>query len=167
MRLFTSALLGACAAGAAIAAVVELPQQKRTPEVQKDLEAAMKGEAFAYAKYSLFAQQARAHGHPQIAALFERTAATEHMEHFREHAALAGLTASSDAQNLRNAIEGETYETTTMYPDMAARARQAGDMQAAQRFAEIGRDEAKHRDAFAASLATLERDSGPAAERRP
>lgn len=166
MRLFTSGLLAAFAAGAALAAAVDLPS-KRSPQVQQDLDAAMKGEAFAYAKYSLFAQQARAHNHPELAALFERTAQVEHLEHFREHAALAGLTGTSDAQNLRSAIEGETYETSKMYPDMATRARQAGDTQAAERFAEIGRDEAKHRDAFAAALASLERSSGKAGESRP
>lgn len=166
MRVFTSALLTAMAAGAAVAAAVTVPT-KRAPAVQSDLEAAMKGEAFAYAKYSLFAEQARAHGHPQVAALFERTAKVEHMEHFREHAALAGLTAASDAQNLRDAIEGETYETSKMYPGMAARARRAGDAQAAERFAEVGRDEAKHRDAFAAALASLERSAGKAGDSRP
>jgi rubrerythrin len=139
-------------------------QAKRPPEVQKDLETAMKGEAFAYAKYMLFAQQARAHGHAELAILFENTAKTERLEHFREHAELAGLARSSDADNLRDAIAGETYETTKMYPEMAARARQAGDAQAAARFSEIGKDENKHRDAFAAALAKLDGASKTAME---
>lgn len=115
----------------------------------------MKGEAFAYAKYMMFAEQARAHGHPAIATLFENTAKTERLEHFREHAELAGLVSSSDADNLRDAIAGETYETTDMYPEMAARAAQAHDNEAAARFTEIGKDESKHRDAFTAALAKL------------
>jgi rubrerythrin len=150
--------LGTLAAVAAMTTAVgyAAQQQKRAIAVQKDLETAMKGEAFAYAKYMLFALQARAHGHNDVADLFENTAKTERMEHFREHAELAGLISSSDADNLRDAIDGETYETTKMYPEMAARARQAGDRRAAARFTEIGKDESKHRDAFAAALAKLD-----------
>jgi rubrerythrin len=129
--------------------------QKRSPVIQKDLETAMKGEAFAYAKYMLYAEQARAHGNGELAALFESTAKTERLEHFREHAELAGLV-SSDSDNLRDAIAGENYETTKMYPGMAARARRAGDKAAASRFTEIGVDESKHRDAFSAELAKLD-----------
>ena len=153
-----SGALGALAAGAVVTAGVAYSQHqhKRSPEVQKDLETAMKGEAFAYAKYMMFAEQARAHGHANVAALFENTAKTERLEHFREHAQLAGIISSSDADNLRDAIAGETYETTKMYPEMAARATRAGDKQAASRFAEIGNDENKHRDAFAAALAKLD-----------
>lgn len=164
----TSAALGALAATSLMIAAVGQAQQrqKHSAEVNKDLETAMKGEAFAYAKYLLFAEQARKHGHADIAALFENTAKIERMEHFREHAALAGLVSSSDAQNLREAMAGENYETTKMYPEMAARARQAGDRQAAERFAEIGRDESKHRDAFAAALKKLEHAPQKETERR-
>lgn len=150
------AALASIAAAAAVTAAVAGQQQKRSSEVQKDLEVAMKGEAFAYAKYMLFAEQARAHGHADLATLFENTAKTERLEHFREHAALAGLISSSDADNLRDAIAGETYETSKMYPEMAARAQKAGDRDAAARFAEIGKDESKHRDAFATMLAKLD-----------
>jgi len=150
--------IGAAALAASTAVIVfaQQPQQKRAPEVQQDLEAAMKGEAFAYAKYSLYAEQARDRGHADIAALFERTAKTERLEHFREHAELAGFMATSDADNLRDAMKGEAYETKTMYPEMAARARKAGDAAAASRFAEIGGDESKHHDEFAAALSRLE-----------
>ncbi len=159
MRSSTLIALGTLAGAALLTAAVghAEQQQKRAPEVQKDLETAMKGEAFAYAKYMLFAEQARAHGHPDLAALFENTAKTERLEHFREHAELAGVVSPSDADNLRDAIAGEAYETTKMYPEMAARARQAGDSEAAARFSEIGKDESKHRDAFTAALAKLDR----------
>lgn len=134
-------------------------RERRAPVVQQDLEAAMKGEAFAYAKYMLFARQARARGHEDLAQLYERTANVERMEHFLEHAQLAGLTESSEVDNLRNAIAGERYETNEMYPEMSARARNAGDRQAAERFAEVGRDESGHREQFAAALAKLEREA--------
>lgn len=164
MRQSTAVALGTVAAAAVMTAAVGFAaqQQKRPVEVQKDLDAAMKGEAFAYAKYMLFAEQARAHGHPELATLFENTAKTERLEHFREHAELAGVVSSSDADNLRDAIAGETYETTKMYPEMASRAQKVGDKQAAERFAEIGKDESKHRAAFTAALAKLDSRPKPA-----
>lgn len=152
-----STLLGGFVAAAIVTTgIAYAQQQKRPAQVRKDLDTAMKGEAFAYAKYMLFAEQARAHGRSDLAALFENTAKTERLEHFREHAELAGLANRSDADNLRDAMAGENYETTKMYPEMAARARQAGDKQAAARFTEIGKDESKHHDAFAAALAKLD-----------
>jgi rubrerythrin len=121
----------------------------------KDLMDAMHGEAFAGAKYMAYADAARAHGNPQLGDLFERTAKVERQEHFAEHAKLAGL-AGSDADNLRDASTGENYETTEMYPQMARRAEAAGDKAVAQHFREVGKDEAKHRDAFKAALTKLE-----------
>jgi rubrerythrin len=122
---------------------------------QEHLLTAMHGEAFAYAKYRLFAQAARAHGRPDLATLFEQTAETELSEHFAEEAELAGL-AGSDIANLRDAIHGEAYEVETMYQQFAEDARADGDDAAADRFAEVREDERRHRDAFAAALARLE-----------
>lgn len=119
-----------------------------------NLQTAMKGEAFAYAKYSLFAEQARKNGHPEIADMFESAAKTERFEHFTEEAELAGLV-GTDEENLRNAIEGESYEVSTMYKQFAAEATRLGDHEAADRFEEIRQDEMKHRDMFQAALDKL------------
>jgi rubrerythrin len=121
----------------------------------KDLTDAMHGEAFASVKYMAYADAARAHGNPQLGDLFERTAKVERQEHFAAHAKLAGLV-GSDADNLRDASTGEDYETIKMYPQMAQRAEAAGDKAVAQHFREVGKDEAKHRDAFKAALAKIE-----------
>jgi rubrerythrin len=139
-----------------IATVDKASMQERSPEVQDDLDKALRGEAYAYAKYMLYAERARASGNADLAILFENTAATERLEHFRELAELAGLTVRSDAENLHDAIAGETFETSTMYPEMAARARAVGDHQAASRFAELGSDENSHRSAYSAALLKLE-----------
>ncbi|HEY3446145.1 MAG TPA: rubrerythrin family protein [Myxococcales bacterium] len=117
----------------------------------EDLDIAMHGEAFAHAKYTLFAKQARQNGREDLAKLFEDAARTEHLEHFAEEAKLAGLV-GSDADNLRAAIKGESYEVETMYADFARKAAAVGDKQAAARFEEIRKDEMKHRDAFKAAL---------------
>jgi rubrerythrin len=126
----------------------ESPLNKTTRE---NLSTAMRGEAFAYAKYMLYAEHARKAGNEELAKLFEASAKTERFEHFAEEARLAGLV-GSDADNLKDAMKGESYEVETMYRDFSEEAAAAGDEAAAQRFEEIRHDEMKHRDAFQAAL---------------
>jgi rubrerythrin len=125
------------------------------PTTRDNLLTAMRGEAFAHAKYLLYAERARKNGRPELAALFERTAAVELFEHFAEEAALAGLV-GSDADNLRDALAGEAYEVETMYRQFAAQAEAAGEAAAAARFAEVRDDEAAHLRAFEAALRALD-----------
>jgi rubrerythrin len=120
-----------------------------------DLSTAMHGEAFAYAKYLLYAEHTRKNGNKELADLFEKTANTELFEHFAEEAELAGLV-GSDADNLKDAIQGESYEIDSMYLEFAEKARVAGDTAAAARFEEIHHDEIGHRDAFKVALTKLE-----------
>jgi len=120
-----------------------------------NLSTAMHGEAFAYVKYLLYAEHARKSGNKELADLFEKTANTERFEHFAEEAKLAGLV-RSDADNLKDAIKGESYEIDTMYLEFAERAKAAGDAAAAARFEEVRHDEITHRDAFKGALAKLE-----------
>lgn len=131
-------------------------EKKLSEKTLANLSTAMHGEAFAYAKYLLFAQHARRSGDPELAALLEKTAKTERFEHFAAEAKLAGLV-GSDADNLRDAIKGENYESVTMYREFAQQAEQAGDHQVALRFEEIRQDEMKHRDAFSVALQDLEK----------
>ena len=125
------------------------------PRTREHLLTSMRGEAFAYAKYRFYGRVARAHGHPDLANLFEKTAEVELLEHFAEEAELAGF-ADDDATNLRDALTGESYEVDTMYRQFAEDARADGDQAAADRFSEVREDERKHRDAFATALARLE-----------
>jgi len=128
---------------------------KMSPKTVENLSTAMHGEAFAYAKYLLFADHAKKNGNTELADLFEKTAAVERMEHLSEEAELAGLV-GSDAENLKDSIKGESYEVETMYREFALEARAAGDRAAADRFEEIRKDEVKHRDAFKAALDKLQ-----------
>ena len=125
---------------------------------QKNLVTAMHGEAFAFVKYMLFAEHARKNGHTELADLFEKTAHVERFEHLAEEAELAGLV-GSDASNLSDAIEGESYEAETMYKEFAGQASADGDQAAASRFAEVRGDEMGHRDAYKAALIKLNQDS--------
>ena len=124
-------------------------------KTQGNLSTAMHGEAFAYAKYLLYAHHARQHGNTELANLFRTAANTERFQHFAEEAELAGLV-GSDADNLRDAIKGESYEVDTMYREFAEQAAAAGDKSAADRFEEVRHDEMGHRDAFKAALEKME-----------
>ena len=121
---------------------------------RENLLAAMRGEAFAHAKYTLYAEQARRNGREALAELFEKTAEIELQEHFKEEAELVGLL-GSDEDNLREAITGESYEVETMYREFAEQATSTGETAAAERFVEVRSDELKHREAFEAALAKL------------
>ena len=57
-------------------------------------------------------------------------------EHFAGEAVLAGLV-GTNAANLRDAIKGETYEHTTMYPGFAKQATKDKCPAAAKLFTEI------------------------------
>ena len=123
-------------------------------QTRENLMTAMHGEAFAYAKYMLYAKHARQSGNQQLADLFTQTAQTERFQHFAEMADLVGL-AGSDADNIKDAIKGESDEIDTLYRKFGEQAAAAGDKAAAARFEEVRNDEMKHRDAFKSALAKL------------
>jgi rubrerythrin len=119
------------------------------PGTQANLEAAFGGESMANRKYLFFADVAKQLGHTELAKLFRDTAnqETEHaFAHFRllhPELVLDDPAALSDAQKqavlsrcLELAIEGETYEYTTMYPEFAAQARADRDGGAEAEFSE-------------------------------
>lgn len=160
MRAKTLLLILATALAAfAVGRTTAGTSQQLNQKTRENLSTAMHGETFAYAKYLLYAQHARENGHPELAALFEKTARVERFKHFTQEAILAGLV-GSDQDNLRDAIQGESYEVNTMYPEFARQAREAGDTAAAERFSEIRNEELGHRDAFKAALSALEKEAG-------
>jgi len=116
----------------------------------ENLMTAAHGEAFAYAKYMLYAERARKTGRADVADLFEKAATMERFEHFADEAELLGLV-GRNSENLQDAMKGESYEVDTMYRNFAQQAAAAGDKAAADRFQEIREDEMKHRDAFKAA----------------
>jgi rubrerythrin len=114
----------------------------------------MHRDAFAYAKYSLYAKQARESGDTELADLFEKTANAERFEHFAKEAQLAGM-AGSNADNLRNAIQSEV-------DDLARHSTAPQDKAVADLFEEIRHNELNHREAFKAALAKREsKNTGP------
>ncbi|GAA3373111.1 hypothetical protein GCM10020367_31740 [Streptomyces sannanensis] len=124
------------------------------PQTLADLTTTMQGEGFAHAAYSLYGTQADREAHPAVGRLFRDTARTELNEHLHQAATLAGVV-GTNAANLRQAINGETYEHQVMYRRFADQARRDGDLNAAELFTEIAADEGRHRDAFRAALAVV------------
>ncbi len=130
----------------------------RAARTRANVAAALRGEAFAYARYTFYARHAARAGHTALARLFAGVAAVERREHFPQEARLAGLVAGTRA-NLGQAIAGETYESRRMYPSFASRATAVGDQAAARVFWHNAADEARHARAFARARLTLRRRS--------
>ena len=94
------------------------------PTTTENLKTAFAGESQANRKYLAYANKADKEGYPQIAKLFRAAAEAETVHALAHLQNLGGV--SSTLDNLKDAIAGETYEFTTMYPPMAAQAEQEG-----------------------------------------
>ena len=94
-------------------------------KTHENMMAAFAGESQANRKYLAFARQAEKEGLPQVAKLF-RAAAEAETIHALAHLRNAGKIGST-ADNLKSAIEGETYEFTKMYPEMITEAEAEGE----------------------------------------
>ena len=118
-----------------------------------DLKAAFAGESQANQKYRAFAKKAEQEGLPNVARLF-RTAAEAERIHAEGHLrASEGIATTSE--NLRAAIEGETYEFTTMYPPMLAQAQAEGH-RARVMFGFAVKAEAVHAELYQRALEAVE-----------
>ena len=89
---------------------------------EKDLLAAFAGESQANRKYLAFAKQADKEGYPQVAKLFRAAAEAETVHAHNHLRTLSGV--KSTADNLKEAISGETHEFKEMYPEMIGHARE-------------------------------------------
>ena len=123
-------------------------------KTEENLKAAFAGESQARNKYTYFAKVARKEGYHYIAKIFEETADNE-MRHAKdEFALLNGI--GDTAANLKEAINGEHYETTEMYPTFAKEAEEEGNTEAANMFKQIAKIEAHHRDRYKKLLEMVE-----------
>lgn len=127
----------------------------------KNLDAAFAGESMANRKYLFFAEVVRKLGFADLSKLFKETANQE-TEHAFAHFSLLhpelvveDPAALSEAQKqeiaarcLALAVEGETYEYTTMYPDFTAAAQRDRDEEAAAEFQAQTQESAEHAEIF-------------------
>ena len=121
----------------------------------KNLESALAGESMAHIKYRYFAKLARAEGYEEVAKHFEHTADQEILHAWGHLELLIGKPSTKEC--LEKAIEGETYEFTTMYPDFQRAAELEGNTSAAME-AKVQIEESKeHAEQFKKVLALAEK----------
>ena len=121
----------------------------------ENLEGALAGESMAHIKYRYFAKIAREEGFEEVAQHFEHTADQE-IKHAWGHLELL-IGKPSTKECLQKAIDGETYEFTTMYPQFERQAKVEQNIEAAKEFNEQGRESNEHAEQFKAVLAKAEK----------
>lgn len=89
---------------------------------KENLKIAFAGESQAFQKYMSFAEKAEREGFKNIAKLFRTTAQAERFHANGHLQAMDGV--GSTADNLKDAIAGETYEYKEMYPPMLKQAEE-------------------------------------------
>jgi rubrerythrin len=122
-------------------------------ESSEKLKAAFAGESQANRKYLAFAKKADADGHPQVGRLF-RAAAEAETVHAHNHLRIDGGIGST-AENLKEAISGETFEFTKMYPEYLEIAKKEGNGQALWSFDVANQVEEIHAGYFEAALKAM------------
>jgi rubrerythrin len=83
---------------------------------EQNLQDAFAGESQANRKYLAFAKKADQEGYAQVAKLFRAAAEAETVHAHAHLRSLKGI--GSTADNLKEAIDGETHEFKSMYPAM-------------------------------------------------
>src|SRR6266511_1944064 len=146
-----------------------MPKLKDTT-THDNLKTAFAGESQANRRYLYFAQKADVEGYPDIAALFRSVAEGETGHAFGHFDFLAevgdpvtGVDVGPTTDNLKSAIEGETYEYTEMYPGFARTARDEGFDEIGEWLETLARAEKSH---AGRSTQGLEQDDAVAHARR-
>jgi len=128
-------------------------------KTEKNLMDAFAGESQARNKYTYFASKAKKEGYEQIAAIFLETAENE-----KEHAKLwfkylEGGAIKTTAENLKAAAEGENYEWTDMYENMAKDADEEGFTEIAAKFRMVAAIERHHEERYLKLLENVEKNT--------
>jgi len=133
----------------------------------ENLKAGIKGETTASAKYAAFAEKAKTEGHDTIAKLFDAASKSEGIHAANHRKVLESLgekmedfkpefEVKTTKENLQAAIEGETYETKTMYPQFLADAKTEKVEKATKSFTWAFDTELKHLTFYQKALIALE-----------
>ena len=121
---------------------------------EQNLKDAFAGESQANRKYLAFAKQADKEGYPQAAKLFRAAAEAETVHAHTHLRTLDGI--KSTAENLKEAISGETYEFKSMYPEMIKAAESEGDKLALRSFTYANEVEKIHAALYQKALDNLD-----------
>lgn len=124
---------------------------------EQNLKDAFAGESQANRKYLAFAKQADKEGYAQVAKLFRAAADAETVHAHTHLRALGGI--NSTADNLKEAITGETFEFKTMYPGMIETAKSESEKAALRSFTYANEVEKIHAELYQKALDSLENPS--------
>ena len=131
-------------------------------KTHQNLKDAFAGESQANRRYLYFARRADIEGYPDIGGLFRDTSEAEtghafgHLDFLKEVGDPAtGSPIGSTEQNLKSAVDGETYEFTQMYPGFAKSAREEGFDEIAEWFETLAKAEKSHAGRFTKGLQSL------------
>lgn len=131
-----------------------------------NLQEAFNGESNANARYLAFAKKADEEGYGKAASLF-RAAARAEQVHFERHAQIikkmGGIPATrietpvvkSTLENLQVAFDGETYESTKMYPKFFKKAKADKNEDAMDSFEDAEEAEAVHAGLYKKAMDNL------------
>ena len=128
---------------------------EKTSPTLKNLESALAGESMAHIKYRYFAKIAREEGFEEVARHFEHTAVQEILHAWGHLELLIGKPTTKEC--LLKAIEGETYEFTTMYPQFLQEAKNEGNMDFASEAKQQIEESKAHAEQFKAVLEKAEK----------
>ena len=121
---------------------------------EQNLLDAFAGESQANRRYLAFAKQADKEGKSQAAKLFRAAAEAETVHAHAHFRALGGI--KSTAENLKEAIAGETHEFKNMYPEMIKTAEEEGHKSAVRSFSYANEVEKEHADLYQKALDNMD-----------
>jgi rubrerythrin len=119
----------------------------------ENLKEAFAGESQANRRYLAFAAKADEEGYSQVARLFRAAAEAETVHAHAHLRAMKGV--KSTKENIQEAISGETFEFSDMYPQMLAEAKEEGQEEAAMSFDNANQVEAIHAELYKQALENL------------
>lgn len=165
-------LIASCStAPSANSGAYQSPVPNQEEKTLANLQEAYNGESNANAKYLEYAKKADAEGYGKVASLFRAAAKAEGI-HMKNHADVIKKMGAepkneiklpeikSTAENLKAAIDGETYERDTMYTDFMIEARRVGNKEALRSFNFAKIAEGEHAKLYTAALNNLEQWKG-------
>jgi len=152
--------------GLAIFIALTACNQAKPVKTVQNLKDGIKGETTASAKYAAFAQKAREEGYDTIAKLFDAASKAESIHAANHKKVLDELgdtmevfkpefEVKTTAENLQAAIDGESYEATTMYPQFLADAKEEKVEKAEKSFTWAFDTEKKHAEFYKKALEAL------------
>ena len=121
---------------------------------EQNLKDAFAGESQANRKYLAFAKQADKEGYSQVAKLFRAAAEAETVHAHTHLRTFGGI--NSTADNLQEAINGETLEFTSMYPEMIKTAEAEDEKKALRSFSWANEVEKIHAGLYQKALDNID-----------